>query len=170
MEYTRYLDDYPDFPQPGVVFKDISPLLATPGVRDQLVRRLVTDADVEGCTHIAGIDARGFIFAALTAAMSGRPLIMIRKAGKLPGQLLSQHYTLEYGEELLEVNPDLLGDDDRARIVDDVLATGGTAQAAVQLIEKTGAGIHGLAFPIEIAALGGREKLRPYAVTSVVKV
>lgn len=170
MEYADLIDDYPDFPRPGVTFKDISPLLAAPEARNALVERLVADAGAAECSHVAGIDARGFIFAALTAGKTQRPFVMIRKAGKLPGDLVSLHYTLEYGEELLELNPQLLSEGDRVLIVDDVLATGGTARTAAQLIQRTGAQVHGFAFPLEITALNGRERLEDYPITSVIQV
>ena len=148
----------PDFPKPGIIFKDITPLLADSKALDeccQMIATYATDAD-----YIAGIEARGFILAAAVAVISGKGFIPIRKIGKLPGKVISQSYDLEYGKATLEVHADLIAAGKRVLIVDDVLATGGTALAAIDLIEKAGLIPSAIAFLLEIAPLGGRSRIK----------
>jgi adenine phosphoribosyltransferase len=151
--------DIPDFPQPGVVFKDITPLLADPPAFSSVVDAIVVSYGRGVIDKVVGIEARGFIIAAPVAYHFGAGFVPLRKAGKLPYETVDEAYELEYGEETLEVHADAFKPSDRVLIVDDVLATGGTARAACNLVEKTGATVAGLAFVIELAFLEGAKKI-----------
>lgn len=160
--------DIPDHPQPGVVFRDITPLLADPkGIR------VAVDAIVErfegfGVDAVAGIEARGFIFAAPVAYGLGAGFVPVRKAGKLPGVTTGEEYQLEYGTDRLEIHVDALKPGDRVLVVDDVLATGGTAAATARLIESVGAKVVGLGFVIELDFLSGRQQLGSRDIASLI--
>ena len=147
----------PDFPKPGIIFKDITPLLANAkAFRDVCNQIAEHTTDVE---YIAGVEARGFIFAAAVAAISNKGLIPIRKSGKLPGKTFSNSYDLEYGKATLEIHSDLIPAGGTVLLVDDVLATGGTAVAAIDLIKMAGLSPKSIAFLLEIPALGGRSRI-----------
>ncbi|GAU66087.1 adenine phosphoribosyltransferase [Streptomyces sp. NBRC 110611] len=153
--------DVPDYPQPGVMFKDITPLLADPAAFGAL-----TDAFAELCARhradkVVGLEARGFILAAPVAVRAGIGFVPVRKAGKLPGATLGQAYELEYGTAEIEIHADALGPGDRVLVIDDVLATGGTADASMQLIRRAGAEVAGLAVLLELSVLNGRQRLEP---------
>jgi adenine phosphoribosyltransferase len=151
--------DVQDFPQPGVIFKDLTPLLADPKAFAALTDTLSEVTQRCGATKVAGLEARGFILAAPVAVRAGLGFIPVRKAGKLPGATLSQSYDLEYGTAEIEVHAEDLSAGDRIMIIDDVLATGGTAEAAVQLIQRAGAEVAGLTVLLELGPLGGRERV-----------
>jgi adenine phosphoribosyltransferase len=151
--------DIADFPQPGVVFKDITPLLADPPAFSSVVDAIVVSYGRGVIDKVVGIEARGFIIAAPVAYHFGAGFVPLRKAGKLPYDTVGESYSLEYGEEQLEVHADAFGPGDRVLIVDDVLATGGTARAACNLVERTGAKVVGLAFVIELGFLDGAKQL-----------
>ncbi|WP_335975788.1 MULTISPECIES: adenine phosphoribosyltransferase [Streptomycetaceae] len=153
--------DVADYPQPGVVFKDITPLLADPVAFNALVDALAELCTRHAATKIVGLEARGFILAAPAAARARLGFVPVRKAGKLPGPTLAQGYALEYGTAEIEVHADAFGPGDRVIVIDDVLATGGTAEAALDLIARTGASVVGVAVMLELGALGGRERLAP---------
>ncbi|CAL9314388.1 adenine phosphoribosyltransferase [Streptomyces sp. SudanB66_2053] len=153
--------DVADYPEPGVMFKDITPLLADPKAFDALTDALADVARRAGATKVVGLEARGFILGAPVAVRSGLGFIPVRKAGKLPGATLSQAYDLEYGSAEIEVHAEDLGAEDRVLVVDDVLATGGTAEASLQLIRRAGAEVAGLAVLMELGFLGGRARLEP---------
>ncbi|MFJ5262782.1 adenine phosphoribosyltransferase [Streptomyces sp. NPDC088387] len=153
--------DVMDHPEPGVVFKDITPLLADPAAFGALTDALADIAVRQGATKVVGLEARGFILGAPVAVRAGLGFIPVRKAGKLPGATLSQSYELEYGSAEIEVHAEDLTADDRVLIVDDVLATGGTAEASVQLIRRAGAEVTGVAILMELSFLGGRRRLEP---------
>ncbi|ANW21092.1 adenine phosphoribosyltransferase [Streptomyces clavuligerus] len=153
--------DVPDYPQPGVVFKDITPLLADPEAFSVLTEALAEVCVRHGATKVVGLEARGFILGAPVAVRAGLGFIPIRKAGKLPGATLSQAYALEYGTAEIEVHAEDLTPDDRVMVIDDVLATGGTAAAAMELIRRGGADVAGLAVLMELGFLGGRARLEP---------
>jgi adenine phosphoribosyltransferase len=163
------LRDIPDFPKPGVVFKDFTPLIADGQALGELVRdiagRYAGQVDV-----VVGIEARGFILAAPVALALGVGFVPVRKPGKLPSQTRSVSYALEYGEETLHMHLDALAPGDRVLVVDDVLATGGTARATVDLVEQAGAIVHGLAVLLELSFLPGRDALgdRPLSVLHTV--
>ncbi|MFF1699166.1 adenine phosphoribosyltransferase [Streptomyces sp. NPDC058257] len=151
--------DVPDYPEPGVMFKDITPLLADPEAFAALTEALADLAVRYGATKIVGLEARGFILGAPVALRAGLGFIPVRKAGKLPGATLSQSYDLEYGSAEIEVHAEDLAADDRVMVIDDVLATGGTAEASLRLIRRAGAQIAGVAVLMELGFLGGRAKL-----------
>jgi adenine phosphoribosyltransferase len=147
-----------DFPKPGIIFKDITRLLADAKAFKDCCEKIAEFAkDVD---YIAGVEARGFILASAVALLSGKGFIPIRKSGKLPGQLISQSYELEYGQATLEIHSDLVPAGKKVLIVDDVLATGGTALASVELIEKASLIPSSLVFLLEISALGGRSRIQ----------
>ncbi|MEV6754443.1 adenine phosphoribosyltransferase [Streptomyces sp. NPDC051214] len=151
--------DVPDYPEPGVTFKDITPLLADPEAFAALTEALADLAVRYGATKIVGLEARGFILGAPVALRAGLGFIPVRKAGKLPGATLAQSYDLEYGSAEIEVHAEDLAADDRVMIIDDVLATGGTAEASLRLIRRAGARVAGVAVLMELGFLGGRAKL-----------
>ncbi|MFG2647512.1 adenine phosphoribosyltransferase [Streptomyces sp. NPDC048436] len=151
--------DVPDYPEPGVMFKDITPLLADPEAFAALTEALADLAVRYGATKIVGLEARGFILGAPVALRAGLGFIPVRKAGKLPGATLSQSYDLEYGSAEIQVHAEDLAADDRVMVIDDVLATGGTAEASLRLIRRAGAQIAGVAVLMELGFLGGRAKL-----------
>ena len=153
--------DVADYPEPGVMFKDSTPLLADPEAFTALSDALAGIARSTGATKVVGLEARGFILGAPVAVRAGLGFIPVRKAGKLPGATLSQAYDLEYGSAEIEVHAEDLTRDDRVLVVDDVLATGGTAEASVQLIRRAGAEVAGLAVLMELGFLGGRARLEP---------
>jgi adenine phosphoribosyltransferase len=167
MELRHYIRDVRDFPKPGIVFKDITPLLASgPALRwtiDHLSERYRGSVDI-----VLGIESRGFIIGAALAYALGVGLAVVRKPGKLPAETFSAQYELEYGNDVLEIHQDAFGHPTRVLIVDDLLATGGTASAAVQLVEHLHGEIVECAFLIELAFLHGRERLAPQRVYSIV--
>lgn len=155
--------DVPDFPEPGVVFKDISGLLADHAAFVDVVEELAApgrdDTGQVVVDKVAGVEARGFILAAPVAVSLGVGFVPVRKAGKLPGETLSQSYALEYGEATLEIHRDAFVAGDRVLVIDDVLATGGTVQATTRLVQGVGATVTAVAVLIELGFLGGRAKL-----------
>ena len=167
MDLNEYIRDIPDFPKPGIIFKDITPLLGQPEAF-----KASTDAmaapyhDVE-LDAVVGIESRGFIFGAAIAQSVGCGFVPIRKPGKLPADTISVSYELEYGEDTVEIHRDAVGEGDRVLFVDDVLATGGTMAAAGELIRKTGASIAGLVFLGELSVLDGRARLDGEDIHSV---
>lgn len=160
MELSQALSlirDIPDFPQPGILFKDITPLLADGGALLAITEALGDSNTDYNC--VAGIEARGFIVGSAIAVNRGVGFIPLRKAGKLPHQTISKSYGLEYGSDVIEAHVDAVREDDRVLIVDDVLATGGTLIAAIEIIEELGASISEVVALFEIEGLGGREKI-----------
>ncbi|MFD0543124.1 adenine phosphoribosyltransferase [Streptomyces mexicanus] len=153
--------DVEDYPEQGVVFKDITPLLADPAAFTALTDALAEIARRTGATKIVGLEARGFILGAPVAVRAGLGFVPVRKAGKLPGATLRQAYDLEYGSAEIEVHAEDLTAADRILVVDDVLATGGTAEASLQLIRRAGAQVAGVAVLMELGFLGGRTRLAP---------
>ncbi len=156
--------DVADFPQPGILFKDITPVLGDPELFRATVDLFVTRARELNVNRVAAIDARGFMFGAAVADRVGIGLVPIRKKGKLPFKVYEESYDLEYGSATLTIHQDACNEGDRVLLIDDLLATGGTAAASVKLIEKTGAKVVEVDFLIELAFLNGREKLAGYAV------
>lgn len=168
MDLRRYIRDVPDFPKPGILFKDITPLLADgPALRwtvDALSERYRGAVDM-----VLGIESRGFIVGAALAYALGVGIAIVRKPGKLPAQTFAAQYELEYGTDMLEIHRDAFGQAARVLIVDDLLATGGTATAAIELVERLNGEIVECAFIIELAFLKGRERLAPRPVHSLVQ-
>jgi adenine phosphoribosyltransferase len=151
--------DIPDFPKPGVVFKDITPLLADPEGFSLVIETLAQRYAGMGITKVVGIEARGFIIAAPVAHRLGAGFVPVRKVGKLPWEVEAEAYELEYGTGLLELHSDAVDIDETVLVIDDVLATGGTAAATVRLIERLGAKVAGLGFVIELGFLNGRRQV-----------
>lgn len=159
--------DIPDFPQPGILFKDITPLVQDPAALRLAVHQLLHPFLGENITAVAGMEARGFIFGSLVAWELGVGFVPLRKPGKLPYDVQSVAYDLEYGSAALEVHIDALGKGDRVLLIDDLLATGGTAKASCELIESLGAEVVACAFVVELDFLKGRENLPKYPVHSL---
>jgi adenine phosphoribosyltransferase len=161
--------DIPDFPKPGIVFKDIMPLLADPESFRETVEALAEFAEPRKPDVILGAEARGFILGGALAYKLGCGFVAARKPGKLPWQTVSAEYELEYGVDSLELHSDAITNGSRVLIHDDLLATGGTAKAKVNLVEQLGGEVVGLVFVIELAFLNGREKLEGYDVHSLIQ-
>jgi adenine phosphoribosyltransferase len=159
--------DIPDFPKPGILFKDITPLVKDPAALKLAVHQLMEPFLGSEITAVAGMEARGFIFGSLVAWEMGLPFIPLRKPGKLPYDVQSVSYDLEYGSAVLEAHIDAFEANDKVLLIDDLLATGGTAKASCELIEKLGAKIAACAFVVELDFLNGREKLQGYQVHSL---
>ena len=168
-ELKEKIRNIPDFPEQGILFRDITTLLMDDKAFKQavdLMTDLIRDEDID---IILGIEARGFIFAAPIAYQLGLSLNMIRKPGKLPAETIQESYTLEYGENRIEVHKDAISKGDRVVICDDLLATGGTAQASAHLVEHLGGEVSSIIFLVELTELKGREKIKGYPVHSIVK-
>jgi adenine phosphoribosyltransferase len=172
IEAARFIKErirsVPDFPKPGIVFRDITTFLLDPQALRLAVDTLVREARSRGAEIIVGIESRGFIFGCAVATQLGVGFVPVRKPGKLPGTTTRETYELEYGTDALEIHDDALRPGQKVLIVDDLLATGGTAAATVRLVEKTGAEVCGLAFVIELGFLGGRTKLTDHPVFALV--
>jgi adenine phosphoribosyltransferase len=167
MELKDYIRTIPDFPKPGIQFRDITPLLASPAAFQAAIDRLAAHYRHAGATTVAAAEARGFIFAAPLALALEAAFVPIRKPGKLPFDTHSFHYELEYGTDTLEVHTDAYRPGDRVLLVDDLLATGGTMRACAELATRTGVEVVGCAFVIELAGLRGRDRLAPHPVFSL---
>jgi adenine phosphoribosyltransferase len=169
MDLYRYIRDIPDFPKPGIVFKDITPLLADPPAYQYAIDQLANHYPAASVDVVAAAEARGFLFAAPLALRLGKPLVPLRKPGKLPHKTHSLRYELEYGSAELQVHIDAVSPGARVLLIDDLLATGGTMEASCQLIRKAGGQVIGCAFLVELTFLGGRDKLRPHDVFSLIR-
>jgi adenine phosphoribosyltransferase len=167
-ELTSAIRNVPDFPQPGIQFKDITPVLANPRLFGASLDHLIGSWKPGQIDAIVGIDARGFIFAAAAALRLHAGFVPVRKKGKLPFQAFEQSYNLEYGSNTIAIHRDAFAHGNRVLIIDDLLATGGTAAAAAKLVSLTGAQILEITFFIELSFLNGRNKLLPFPVRSVV--
>lgn len=159
----------PDFPKPGIMFRDITPLLSHPDAFRESIHRLADGFRDVGVSVVAAAEARGFIFAAPLALELNCAFVPVRKPGKLPFDTRAFHYELEYGNDTLEMHSDAIKQGDRVLLVDDLLATGGTMQACCRLAEQSGAEILGCAFVVELTFLPGREKLAPHRVVSLIE-
>ena len=169
MDLKAFIRDIPDFPKPGILFKDITPLLADPGAFDATLAALERGAAEKNPACIVGIESRGFVFGAPLALRMGLPFVPVRKPGKLPAAHLSVEYSLEYGENQLDIHADAMAPGTRAYIVDDLLATGGTALAAAKLVELVGGVVAGFGFVVELAFLAGRERLAGYETNTIIR-
>ena len=154
----------PDYPKAGILFRDITTLIEHPEGFRESVERIAAAHRGQGFTHVAGIEARGFIFGAGVAIALGVGFVPVRKRGKLPGQTIGQNYVLEYGVDTIEIHADVLDTDHKVLLVDDLIATGGTAIAAVSLMRRTGAVCDNAAFVIDLPELGGAAKLQAEGV------
>ena len=169
MDLKNHIRHVPDFPKAGILFYDITTLLRDADGFRTTVDLLSTPYEGQGIDSVVGIESRGFILGAAVAERIGAGFIPIRKPGKLPAKSIRETYDLEYGKDALEIHEDAIGKGQRILIVDDVLATGGTAAAAVQLVRKLGGELHGLAFLIELLFLKGKQKIEKENVYSVLK-
>ncbi|MDB5529714.1 MAG: adenine phosphoribosyltransferase [Devosia sp.] len=150
----------PDYPKKGILFRDITTLIEHPQGFKESIERIAAAHRGLGVTHVAGIEARGFIFGAGVAIALGVGFVPIRKKGKLPGETIGQNYALEYGVDTIEIHADVLDKGDVVLLVDDLIATGGTAMAGIRLMERAGAHVIGCSFVIDLPELGGADKLR----------
>jgi adenine phosphoribosyltransferase len=169
IDLASLVRNIPDFPKPGVQFKDITTLLQHGDALRQIIDGWVERYQDQGVTAICGADARGFIFAGALAYAMGVSFVPARKPGKLPGEVITEEYELEYGTTSLAMHTDALKKGDRVLVVDDLLATGGTMQACCKLCERLGAEVVEVAFVIELPPLGGRKKLAEYPVHSLIE-
>jgi len=167
MDLTAHIRAIPDFPKPGILFRDITPLLAEPAAFATAIDLLAKPWQAGGIDAVAAVEARGFLFAGPLAVKLGVGIIPVRKPGKLPAETISYRYDLEYGSDTLEMHRGILAPKARVLVVDDVLATGGTAEACVRLIESAGATVTGCSFLVELGGLGGRERLTGQRIESV---
>jgi adenine phosphoribosyltransferase len=164
----KKIRDIPDFPKPGIIFKDITPLIKDPATLRLSVHQLLHPFLGREITAVAGMEARGFIFGSLVAWELNLPFVPLRKPGKLPYDVQSVAYDLEYGSATLEVHIDAFDENDRVLLIDDLLATGGTAKASCELVEKTGATVEACAFVVELDFLKGRDKLKGYEIHTLI--
>lgn len=169
MDLTEYIRDIPDFPKEGIVFKDITPLLMHPPAFEETVNRFYEYFKDKDVTKVVAIEARGFIFGGPLSLKLNAGFVPVRKPGKLPFKTKRREYALEYGTDALEIHTDGVCSDERALIIDDLLATGGTAEATAKLIEQCGGVVVGLGFVIELTFLDGIAKLKDYDVLSLIK-
>ncbi|MCD7892185.1 MAG: adenine phosphoribosyltransferase [Erysipelotrichaceae bacterium] len=169
MDLKEYIADIPDFPSEGVLFRDVTPLLADKDAYKESIRLLADFAKDKNVDVVAGPEARGFLFGCPVAVELGCGFVPIRKPGKLPREVVSKEYSLEYGTNEIQMHSDSIKPGQNVLIVDDLLATGGTVEAAVSLIEQMGGNVVGIAFLIELEALKGIDLLKGYDVYSVLK-
>ncbi len=168
LNLKNYIRSIPDFPKPGIMFRDITPLLATPVAFQHVVDRFADHFRKHDITAIVAAEARGFIFAAPLALALKAAFIPVRKPGKLPFQTQSFAYDLEYGSDALHMHVDALSSRDRVLLLDDLLATGGTMQACINLVEQSKAKVAGCAFVVELSFLNGRNKLAGHEIVSLI--
>lgn len=169
MDFTTYIRDVPDFPKKGILFKDITPLLQNGKAFGEAIKAMADHYRREKIEAIAGIESRGFIIGTALALNLGVGFIPIRKPGKLPYKTVRKEYSLEYGKDAVEIHTDAVKKGQRVLLVDDVIATGGTAKAAAELIRDLGADLAGIAFLVELSFLKGAEKLKGEQLYSLIK-
>jgi adenine phosphoribosyltransferase len=169
LDLRKYIRDIADFPKPGILFRDITPLLANANALEQAIHLLAEPYAKQKIDAVVAVEARGFIFGAAVAKELGCGFVPIRKKGKLPFETTSITYGLEYGTDTIEMHIDALEKGGKVLMIDDLLATGGTMAASCELVGKMGAKIVGLTFLIELTGLGGRERLKNYPIQSVIQ-
>jgi adenine phosphoribosyltransferase len=169
IDLKSFIRDVPDFPQPGILFRDITPLLHDPAAYRYVIDELARRTGAFSPHAIVGIESRGFLFGAPVAYQLGLPFVPVRKAGKLPAERMSVEFALEYGQSQLDIHADALERGQRVVIVDDLLATGGTAAAAAKLVELLGASVAAIAVVVELAFLPGRDRLRGHQIISLAR-
>lgn len=169
MEWERFIRDVPDFPIEGILFKDITPLLQDATAFQSCIDAFAEHYADQVIDQVVAIESRGFIFGAPLATELGAGFVPVRKAGKLPAKVVSVEYSLEYGSNTLEMHADAIEPGDQILLVDDLLATGGSARAAINLVERLGGNVMGVAFLVELAFLKGRDVLAGYSVFSLVQ-
>jgi len=168
-QLATLIDDVPDFPKKGILFKDITTLLKDPRAFKQSIDQLTDRVRVHQPRVVIGMESRGFIFAAPIAYLLDAGFVPVRKLGKLPGEVISTEYDLEYGTNTLELHSDAISPGDRVLIVDDLLATGGTVSATIELVERLGGQVVAVAFLVELSELKGRDRLENYEVVSLIQ-
>jgi adenine phosphoribosyltransferase len=168
-DLKAFIRDIPDFPKKGIIFKDITPILKDPAALQSAVDQLAAFLEKTKPDQIAGIESRGFILSPILAYKLKAGFVPVRKQGKLPWETVRATYQLEYGESELEIHRDAFPEGTRVAVVDDLLATGGTSRAAIQLVEKLGGRVVAVAFLVELSFLKGREKLAGYDVFSLIQ-
>ena len=168
-EIKKFIRDVPDFPKPGILFKDITPLLQNPDAFQRVIELFCQRYQSKAIDRVVGIESRGFIFGSVLAHALKKGFSLVRKTGKLPWKKVSMTYDLEYGTDTIQMHEDAVHKGDRVLIVDDLLATGGTAQATCELVGKMGGQVVECAFVVELEFLKGREKLKGVEVFSLVK-
>ena len=159
MDYRELIRSIPDFPQPGVLFRDITPVLSNPAVFKRVVQEMTAPYEGNGIDVVVAVEARGYLFGAPIAYVLDAAFVPVRKLGKLPGETIQSRYELEYGIETIEMHADGVQPDQNVLIVDDVIATGGTLKATIELVERAGGKVAGISVFIELTDLGGRERL-----------
>ena len=169
MDLKSHIRDIPDYPSPGILFRDITPLLGTPEAFKYVIDSIMDHYSAEEFDCIVGIESRGFLLGAPIAYLMQKPLVLVRKQGKLPYDTLSVEYSLEYGSNIMEIQVGDLAEGSRVLVVDDLLATGGTLQAAAELVENCGGTVVGVGLVIELNGLGGRDLLGNYDLYSLVQ-
>lgn len=169
MDLKKYIYDIPNFPKEGILFRDITPLLNNGEAYKYAVNQIVEYAKKVKATKILAPEARGFLFGTCVAYELGIPFVPVRKPGKLPREIISEKYDLEYGTNEISIHKDAINPGEKILVVDDLLATGGTVNAVTKLVERSGAEVVGLAFAIELEALKGRELLKKYDVMSLLQ-
>ena len=169
MDFKSLIRDVPNFPKKGIIFKDITPLLKDPKAFQEVIRQLADHYKNSRITSIVAMESRGFIFGGALVATMGVSFIPVRKPGKLPWKTLQETYELEYGKDTLEIHLDAIGKGDRILVLDDVLATGGTAAATIRLVERAGGEVVEACFIIQLTFLKGHEKLKSTPVYSIIQ-
>lgn len=169
MNLESWIRDVPDFPKKGIVFRDITPLLGNAEAFRFTIDAMTEIYRGKGVEVVVAVEARGFFLGAPLAYNLGASFVPVRKAGKLPAELISAQYSLEYGFDSVEMHTDAHGHGQKVLLVDDLLATGGTMAATVELVERLGGEVVGIAFLVELTSLGGREKLKGYDITSLLQ-
>lgn len=169
MNLKALINEFPDFPKKGILFRDFGPILRNPQAVSLALDEFAKYFHPKSFDLLAGIESRGFILACAMSMRYSKGMIMMRKAGKLPGKKLKSSYSTEYGKDSMEIQKGAIGEGERVLICDDLLATGGTAAASARLVEKSGGTVAGFAFFIELADLGGKKRIEKYAMRSLVK-
>ncbi len=169
MDYKKHIREVPDFPKKGILFYDITTLLMQPSVFNALIEDMAKRVETSQFTKIAAVEARGFIFGAALAQKLAKPFVLIRKPGKLPYKTVKYEYSLEYGKDSIEMHQDAIASGDKVLLVDDLLATGGTMNAAASMISECGGSVSTCLFAIELEFLKGKEVLNKYNVEAIIK-
>ncbi len=170
IDLESFIRDVPDFPKEGIIFKDITPLLASSEAFNETCDRLAKRFADKGVAKVVGIESRGFIFGTPVAERLGVGFVPIRKPGKLPAETVSQSYQLEYGTDTIEIHADAIEPGENILLIDDLLATGGTMAAAADLVSKLGGEVVGIGFVIELCFLAGRDKLKGHDIEALIQV
>jgi adenine phosphoribosyltransferase len=169
MDLKEFIRDVPDFPKKGIIFKDITPLLKDPKAFQEVIRHLADRYAGKGLKAIVAMESRGFILGGALAAQMGVSFVPVRKPGKLPWKSIKETYELEYGKDSLEIHEDAIAQGDKVLVLDDVLATGGTAAATIRLVERVGGNVVEACFLIQLSFLNGHEKLKSTPIYSIIR-